>query len=94
MATTTAITTGTTSRSSSDITVADGSSIVVYTDIKLNVGENVIAERTYDGGTNYTPVSSGVLCDDQKREGRFTGPGVIKLTVTDTDNAVVVYYDS
>lgn len=94
MATATAITTGTSSRSSSDITIAAGSSIVVYTNNKLAVGEYVMAERTYDAGSNYTPMDSSIVCDDNRRESRITGPGVIRLTISDTATATIVYYDS
>lgn len=91
----TAIAAGDTERSTSaDITLLDGQSTIVFTNPALSGNEVVTAERTYDGGSNYVPVSNGELCSVHKSEGRLTGPGVFKLNISATNGNRTVYNDT
>jgi len=95
MAIATAINFGTSSRSSSAISIASGASIVVFTDGNLVDLEHIYAERSYDGGSNYRPVPDAIVCDNDKQEGRIYGPiTTLRLTISDTAAARTVYTDS
>ncbi|WP_299083183.1 hypothetical protein [uncultured Paraglaciecola sp.] len=83
-----------TTAQSGTVTLTDGQSIIVYTDEPLSPNETVTASRTYDGGTNYRPLDSGILCDSKVSENRLTGPGDFKIDKSATNTATQMYYDS
>lgn len=95
--TTTAIASGTTAATSSDITVDAGSSIQVWTDIPLAEGESVSVYRTDDGGTEEVRVREAglyVMLTKYKSFVALNGPATFRLKRSVVATATAVFYDA
>tara|TARA_S200002703_G_scaffold1263_1_gene2214 strand:+ start:14796 stop:15089 length:294 start_codon:yes stop_codon:yes gene_type:complete len=95
---TTAIASQTAAANSGTISLAAGSSIQVYSNPALPVGEVVTLERTPDSGTTWLPVKDnefrGVVLSGKVHDNTVTGPGDFRLRKSVTATATAVYYDS
>ncbi len=96
MSTTEEIAATTSTATSSDISVPDGASIQIWTDLRLVDNERVDIFRT-DGGSVEAPLIEGgtvVALTKSKSAALINGPGTFRLKKTATTAAKAVLYDS
>jgi len=96
MASTTAISSQTAAATSSDITIASGSSIQVWTSLRMGQDETVGLYRTDGGSVEEEVVESNnpARITVNKPSLAISGPGIFRLKKSVTGDAVAVYYDS
>jgi len=98
MASTTAISSQTAAATSSDITLADGSSIQIWTSPALESDESVTLWRTAGGSPDdaVRVQESGwyVQLDPSHQSISLAGPGTFRLKKSVTATATTVYYDA